>query len=270
MTMAKYGIIHYNAPGATLEEFLCFASKAGFESVELQINDVWDEKCGCCHMSQVDAVKALLCKYKLSISQLAASNDFVVLDCETVKAQVERMRKCGEIVKALGGDILRTEGGQVKDSVPQEKWVEAMAGCLKRCVEWAEPMGIRFAVDNHGYVTNEWPIQLALFEAVGSPLVRANFDTMNYRWFGHSLEKLHEIYAAIAPFAIHTHLKDGFGSRGDYRGTALGAGEIDLRWAVECLKKADYQGVYTLEYEESAEDKAPGCISSLAWMKANI
>ncbi len=266
----KYGVIHYNAPGNTVEEFLQWAADTGFDSVELQIGDVWDgessfeEAC-----KRAEQLRDELQARGLTCSQLAAGNDFIVLDEEQVAFQVERMRKCCELAQILGTNTIRTEGGRPKDEVPPDRWVEAMAGCLKRCVEWAEPMGIRFAVDNHGYVTNEWPIQLQLFEAVGSPCVGANLDTMNYRWFGHDLDKLHEIYKAIAPYTFHTHLKDGFDSRQNYKGQALGEGEIDLLWAVQCLKDAGYSGVWCAEYEGS-EDPAIGYRKCLEWMKANL
>jgi len=268
----QFGMIHYNAPGATVEEFLTFAAEAGFASVELQIGDVWTE--GACCMGGAEKVKGILDSLGLKCEALASGNDFVVLEAEKVTAQVERMRTICEIAKVLDCDVIRTEGGQPKDEVPEERWVEAMAGCLKRCAEFAGPMGIKLAVDNHGWVTNEWPIQLELFEACGAPgIVGANFDTMNYRWFGHSLEKLHEVYEAIAPFTFHTHLKDGFGSRETYKGTVLGEGEIDLAWAISCLKKSGYKGVWCVEFEgraENDEQKAEGYRKSLAWMKANI
>lgn len=266
----KYGLIHYNAPGNTVEEFLQYAKATGFDSVELNVGDVWDEKsCPCCAQSGAEELRNTLKSMGLECSAFDAGNDFIVLDPAEVKAQVDRMRTVCELAQIVGTNVIRTEGGRPKDEVPEERWVEAMAGCLKRCAEWAEGMGIQFAVDNHGYVTNEWPVQLELFEAVGSKCVGANFDTMNYRWFGHGLEKLHEIYEAIAPHVMHTHMKDGFDSRESYKGAALGEGEIDLKWAVKCLKQAGYQGVYTAEYE-GPEDTAIGYKKCLDWMKVNI
>jgi sugar phosphate isomerase/epimerase len=82
-------------------------------------------------------------------------------------------------------------------------------------------------------------------------------DTMNYRWFGYEVDKLPEIYEAIAPWVKHTHMKDGHNARPDYKGAALGDGEIPLDAAVSALKKAGYDGAYCAEYEGS-EDGAIG------------
>ncbi len=263
----KYGIIHYNAPGDTLKEFLCYAKDTGFDSVELTISDVWDEE-ESPGQDQAKQVHDLLEDIGLSVSALAACNDFVVLDSEAVTRQVQRMARVCRLAQILDCNVIRTEGGAPKDEVPPERWSEAIANCLLRCLEFAEPMGMKFAVDNHGVITNEWPVQLEVFAQVDSPLVGANLDTMNYRWFGHSLEKLHEIYQDIAPYVMHTHMKDGFGSREEYKGQALGEGEIDLAWAVQCCQQAGYDGVWCAEYEGS-EDTGIGYRKCLEWMKVN-
>lgn len=263
----KYGIIHYNAPGDTLPEFLRYAAETGFDSVELSCGDVWDEEMEE-PQTAAEEVKSMVDSLGLNVSALSANNDFVVLDTEAVAYQVRRMEHICKLSQLLDCDVIRTEGGSPKDEVPPSRWAEAIAGCLKRCLEFAEPMGIRFALDNHGFVTNEWPVQLEVFERVDSPLVGANLDTMNYRWFGHSLEKLREIYSQIAPYVLHTHLKDGFDSRENYRGQALGEGKIDLAWALQCLREADYAGVFCAEYE-GPEDTAIGYRKCLEWMHVN-
>jgi len=170
---------------------------------------------------------------------------------------------------SLGTNIIRTEGGQPKDSVKPEQYADAIAGCVEKCLPFLEEKNVRFAIDNHGYVTNDHEVQLAVFEKIGSDLVGANFDTMNYRWFGHDVEKLTEIYDAIAPYTLHTHMKDGTGSRAEYVGAALGDGEIPLDHAVKALKAVGYSGVYCAEYE-GQEATDIGYRKCLDWMKANI
>ena len=64
---------------------------------------------------------------------------------------------------------------------------------------------------------------------------------------------------------LHLHLKDGRGSRGNYQGEALGEGEIDLKKAVEYLKEAEYDGVWTCEYE-GRENDGTGQTKSYNWM----
>jgi len=119
-------------------------------------------------------------------------------------------------------------------------------------------------------VTNDAELQVEIFERVGSKNVGANLDTMNYRWFGHDLETVGRFYEIIAPYVFHTHLKDGTGSRGEYRGAALGEGEIDLAHAVECLRKVGYDGVWCVEYEGPEAEGGVGYARCYRWAVANL
>jgi len=264
----KFGLIHYNAPGANLEEFLRYAVDSGFDCTELQNRDVWPE--GEEHPERrAEEARALADRLGIAISAFSAGNDFVVLEEDVVAAQVARMKRICDLAEILGTKVIRTEGGQPKESVPEDRWVDAMAGCFRRCLEFAEPRGIRFAVDNHGYVTNAPGILPALFEAVPSPSVGTNLDTMNYRWWGNSVEECDRLYEQVASKTFHTHLKDGTGSRKEYVGAALGEGEIHLDHAVRTLKAAGYQGPWIAEYE-GRTDSAEGYRKCLEWMKAHI
>jgi len=263
--MAKIGVIHYNFPGFSFTDFLKYASETGYGYVELQIGDVWGEN----SESKAEEVRKEVESFGLKVSALAAGNDFVQLEEEAIKFQVDRMKQICGLAEILGTNVIRTEGGGPKASVPEERWVEAMAGCLTRCLDFAEEMDIYFAVDNHGVVTNDGDLQVELFETVGSKHVGANLDTMNYRWFGNDLKAIDRFYEIIAPYTFHSHMKDGTGSRSNYRGEALGEGEINLAYAISCLKKAGYDGVWCSEYE-GREGSAIGYRKCYEYLKANV
>lgn len=263
----KIGVIHYNFPQFTFEQFLDYCPKAGFEYVEIQIGDVWGPGVDDPEAKAAEVARQL-CERGLAASALSAGNDFVVLGEEAVRAQVERLTRVMRLATILGTNVIRTEGGQPKDSVPEDRWVEAMAGCLRRVAPVAEKEGVYLAVDNHGFCTNDGDRQLALLEAVGSKHVGVNLDTMNYRWFGHEIQAINRFYSMLAKYAFHTHFKDGTGSRETYVGAALGEGEIDLRYAVKCLKEAGYQGVFCAEYE-GKEPTDIGYRKCADWLKAN-
>ncbi len=265
-----YGLIHYNAPGDTLEEFFRYAAETGFETVELQWRDVWPEGADAqAAHEEARKVKQMLDSFGLKCSQLAAGNDFVLLDADAVRAQVERFRTICELAEILGTAIVRTEGGQPKDEVPEDRWVDAICGCIEKVLEFAEPMGITLAIDNHGWITNNVDVLLAILERLNHPQVGTNLDTMNYRWFGYPVEVLPYIYRRVAPWVKHTHLKDGTGSRSEYKGCALGEGEIPLAAAVEALRQAGYRGVWCAEYEGPRDQAADGYRRCLEWMRQN-
>lgn len=264
----KFGLIHYNAPGDTLEAFLDYAAGAGFDAVELQWRDVWNESDpASVPEKEAERVRRMAESRGLEIGALAAGNDFVVTDPEVVADQVARMRRICEVALILGTNIIRSEGGRPNENIPEDRRVDAMAHCFRRCVPFLEELGVYLGVDNHGVVTNDAELQMMLLGMVGSKYVGTTMDTMNYRWMGHSIERCNRFYELSSLRAVHLHLKDGTGCRSEYRGCVLGEGEIDLAHAVRCLKAAGYSGLWCAEYEGKDPDGYTRC---LEWMKANV
>jgi len=270
MAEPKIGVIHYNFPDMDWIGFLDYCARTGYEYIEVAISDVWGEGV------EDPEAKARECRAQMDdrgikAGALSAGNDFVLLDDEAIAPQIERMKRiCLDLAPILGTDTIRTEGGRPKPEVPEDRYVEAMGGCLRRCVPFIEPAGIKLAVDNHGPVTNDGDLQVAIFEFVGSPNVGANLDTMNYRWFGHDLAAIDRFYEIVAPHVFPPHMKAGTGSRGDYKGAALGEGEIHLHHAIECLRKVGYDGVWCAEYEGPERENGVGYAKCCAWLKANL
>ena len=198
----------------------------------------------------------------------ALAQKILVTSQKMWSSNCERLQQVCRLADVLGTRLLQVDGWP-KEGVPEERWVELMVEGFSRCRDFIEKEDFKFALDNHGLVTNDADLQIELLEAVGSRNIGANLDTMNYRWAGHPLEKVNEFYEKIAPWVLHVHMKDGRNSLADYEGTALGEGELDLHWAVECLKKANYQGVWCVEYEGKA-DHAEGFRKGLEWLKGNL
>ncbi len=269
--MGKLGIIHYNLPKEwSLADFFAYCRDTGFEYMELSVADIWDETDPAADpKAGAERVRAMVDSHGLKVSALSSGNDFVLLDEAEIASQVERIQRICEAAPLLGTRIIRTEGGRPKDEVPESRYVEAMAGCLKRCLPFVEPAGIKLAVDNHGLVTNNADLQVELFKTVGSKNVGANLDTMNYRWAGNDLAEIDRFYEIIAPYVFHVHLKDGRGSLTDYVGEVLGEGEINLTHAVDCLNKAGYDGVYCAEYEGKLPTPE-GYARYLEWMRVHL
>ncbi len=264
------GLIHYRAPGDTTEEFVRWAADAGFECVELRWNDLMPEEMDeSDYEAHCEDLKKLMDGLGIVTSAVSLGNDFVYLDEDAINEQVMRTRRIAELTKIMDCDIFRTEGGQPKESVPEDKYAEAIIKCVNATLPVCEELGMYLAIDNHGVISNDYELQLEVFETVDSEYVGANMDTMNYRWYGYEVEKLPEIYEAIAPWTLHTHIKDGRHARPDYQGAALGEGEIPLQAALDALKDAGYDGAYCAEYE-GQEDGAIGYTKCLEWLKENV
>lgn len=274
----QIGAIHYNFPNFSFEQFAEFIGKQGGNRVEVAMRDVWneaeqgalDESTFAAASAQAEKLRDVLAANGVQASALSAINDFVQTDPAIVKSQVARMELVARLAKIFGPHtVLRSEGGQPKD-IPQEKWLDGMYECFMGCTDFCDELEIDLAIDNHGVVSNDAELLLNLLRKVNHPRIGTNLDTMNYRWYGYSVHECKEIYKNMAPFAKHTHIKDGFNSRENYKGAALGEGEIDLIYALQCLREVGYKGAYLAEYEGKELEDGVGYAKCIAWLKQNV
>lgn len=278
--MPKIGVVHYNFPNFSFDDFLRYCAENGFQYVELAVPTFWDPDLkfplqGAAEVKQQSEytrkVRAKVESYGITVGAVSAQNDFLQVDPGAIEYQVARMRDiCEQATLLCPGHVVRTEGGSPKEEIPQERWGEALLNCFTRCPDMLEELDVTLAIDNHGLVSNDGDLLLKVLQTLDNPRIGSNLDTMNFRWAGHSVETCNRFYRELAPYVKSVHLKDGTGSRENYRGAALGEGEIDLQVALEALKAAGYQGVYHAEYEGPELEGGVGYAKCLQWMKQNI
>ncbi|MCC7495137.1 MAG: sugar phosphate isomerase/epimerase [Fimbriimonadaceae bacterium] len=267
----KFGLIHYNAPGETLEAFLDYAAETGFDGVELQIRDLWDEADPAARPEdRAWEVRRLVVERGLFVGALSAGNDFLTTDSKVLAWQAHRLDRVAGIAALLGCGVLRCDGGWPragKEVPPEDRYADVFAAGFKMAVPFLQRHGVVAGLDNHGTTTNNAEFQMQVLGMVGSPSLGTVMDTMNYRWMGWDIPTCNRFYELSALRAVHVHLKDGTGSKGEYKGCALGDGEIDLAHAVRALKAAGYNGLWCAEYEGRDADGYTRC---LAWMKEHV
>lgn len=241
--MEKIGVIFYNFSFQNLEDFFKWCVENGVEYAEI-------------YNKYLEDAKRLISRYDVKISQVTAGNDFVQKTKEDFEKQVKMVGELCKKIKDVGCNQIRIDGGWPKEGVESSKYKEMILEGVKRVVEFAERENVYLALDNHGIITNDYQFQIEIFEKVKSKYLGANLDTMNYRWFGYPVEKLTEIYKLIAPYTLHTHLKDGIGTRENYVGKVLGEGEIPVIEAIKILKENNYKGVWCIECEDKNKEIA--------------
>ncbi|MCM8832821.1 MAG: sugar phosphate isomerase/epimerase [Candidatus Omnitrophica bacterium] len=250
--MEKIGVIAYNFSFKSIEDIFKWCKENFVEYVEISINDL-------------EEAKKLIKKYNVNVSQVSAGNDFVQKTKEDLLNQVKKIGELCKNIKEIDCNLIRIDGGWPKEEVDSKNYKNLIIEGIKRSVEIAEKENVYLALDNHGLLTNDYEFQLEIFNKINSKFLGANLDTMNYRWYGYPVEKLIEIYKLIAPYALHTHIKDGVGSKENYVGKVLGQGEVPIVDAIKILKDNNYKGVLCIEYE--GKDKEIGYKKCVEFLK---
>ena len=232
--------------------FLKEAKKLGFKAVELL--SVWTES-----PEQIKQVRESAADLGLAICAYGIHNDFACAGSE-LDAQVDFVRKGIETAARLGCPILRVFGGDAKEGLTFDKARGTIVEGFYRCAPDAKAAGVTMALENHGWLSCTSNSVLRIIKGVGSPALKSTLDTGNFL-----IGDEDPIVAArnLAKEVAHVHVKDvRWKTPPDEKAQVfvsvkgrkvqpetIGEGEIDLPKILRILKKADYQGYLSLEYE---------------------
>lgn len=260
---SRIGVINYNISDFSVEELFRWCRDNNVGYVELQRKEVWEdiEKPG----NRIKETGLLLQEYGIKISQISSGSDFLQKTEEDFNKQVWMVGEMCKMVKDLGFNQLRIDGGWPKEGVEEKDYRELIMKGVSKVTETAEKQGVYLALDNHGTVTNNHVLLIDVLKTINSKHLGTNLDTMNYRWYGYAVDELRDIYRQVAPYTLHTHFKDGTGTKSAYKGMVLGEGEIPVADAVNILKDAGYNGVWCVEYE--GKDGAEGYKKSVEYLR---
>ena len=270
--MPKIGALGLSMGRYTFEEFLQYAKDAGFDGVEISTSHGVHKNSLPLTLENVERIKELLFKFHLDPFAVSGYNDFVQKDLEELSRQIDNLENTCKLAKMVGAKVVRVFGGEPKEGISREDSIGLIIEGFKELTKRVERSGIILGLENHGSITNDARIELKILEAVGSEYLRLTVDTSNYYWYGNTLEDVKDFFRLVAPYTVHTHLKDGSakdGFREKYNSLALGDGEIDLKLFLIELEKNNYSYPLCIEYE-GVEDPEIGLKKGIIWLKQTL
>jgi sugar phosphate isomerase/epimerase len=194
----------------------------------------------------VTKIKRIAIKAGLPITCTPIGNTFTLPPGEARDRQIAAMKQWIDISAELGSPAIRTFAGGVQKGSNEEEARKHCIECLNISLEHAAKRGVFLALENHGGIVATAEGMLAILQAVKHDWLGVNLDSGNFHTpdpYG-DLEK-------IAPYAVTCQLKCEISPKGGKKEDA------DYGRIVGIMRKANYRGFITLEYE-AAEDPLTG------------
>ncbi len=176
----------------------------------------------------------------LTIACLSPGNNFGKPAKEERKKEIDAVKDWLEAGYVLGAPVLRIFSGWPWPYEDKERLWPAMVDCIKECEKTAKETGIVLAIEPHndgGFLPTSQDT-LRLIREIDSEWVRINLDTGNYQD-----EDNYKGIEDTIMYAPHMHAKVHHISE-DCR-----ALDFDYDRIFSILKKADYRGFFSLEFE---------------------
>jgi sugar phosphate isomerase/epimerase len=238
----------------SIEECIDLAAEAGFDAVEVLHIQMTDES-----NAALQSIKRRAHQNGLSLCGFSTHQGFVNPDAAVREKNVQHTLHCIELAYALGIPTMRVNTGRWGttksfDELMANKGIEPrleghtdeegfgwVIDAFGKLIDKAAECGVVLGLENHWGLGRDAEGVLRVLDAVKSPWLQATLDTGNF------LERQYEQYELLAPRAAFVQAKTYFGGGTWY------TLEIDYTRVAEILRKADYRGYISLEFEGQAE-----------------
>jgi inosose dehydratase len=249
----KLGYSTWGMPAVPVETAIRHIAGLGFEGIELTVIPGYTSE-----LSQLDGaarrqIAHLLAETGLTLSAISANTNLSELDPKKYAQNLAFLKGAIDLAVDLAqGDhrpvINTTPGGQ------PEQWPEYKGMLVERAAELAEyaaSRGVVIGMEPHIKAIIERPGQMVeLLNLVASPYLKVNFDISHFDILGMAIE---ETVAALAPYTVHTHVKDQRGRYPDYEFLIPGEGDFDYVTYLKTMAAHGYEGFITAEVSKMVQ-----------------
>lgn len=239
-----------------IEEALPAISRIGYHGVELSVAPGWITELYTLDAAKRERIRELLGEHNLVLAGVIRNVSMVEEDPDRNAANMQSLRdaidlaaeltQAGEVsvmTSHLGG---RSGDWEIKRSVAVER--------LLRLADHAADRGVVIAVEIHCGSMLDSPERVHwLFERVDHPSVRLNFDISHMEVVGIGID---ESVPQLAPYSVHTHVKDQRGLYPDFEFLTPGEGPFDFVRYLKAMQAAGYDGFITVEVSVQVQRRA--------------
>ena len=179
----------------------------------------------------------------VQLAGTAVGNNFALPKGDQLNTEIAYVKKWIDHAALMGAPHIRLFAGpQPKDLTAEE----ALANCQDaygECLDYAAGQGIFLGLENHGGIVAEPGNLIKMVRTAQSPWAGINLDSGNF----HTADPYADL-ARIAPYAVNVQLKMEVKRAG-----AAQAEASDIKRVLQILRDANYQGWFTLEFEEKKD-----------------
>ena len=273
--VSTYSFWQFNGRETPIEYCIDKASEFGFDGIELLLIQMESEK-----NNYLQRLKKRAFDSGLDIMGLSTHQSFVSPDASKRKENIELTKHQIEVAYSLGIPTIRINTGRwgttkpigdksefdvlmdnkgvesIIDGYTEEEGFKWVIDSIEQCIPTAEKCGVVLGLENHWGLGLTSKGVMKIVNAIDSPWLSVTLDTGNF--FDNREEQL----AELAP---HTCLIQAKTYYGGAKWPAFDQINIDYKSIGELMRKNDYKGYISLEFEgnEDANSAIPKSLELL-------
>ncbi|HZY82711.1 MAG TPA: sugar phosphate isomerase/epimerase family protein [Cyclobacteriaceae bacterium] len=250
LSISSYSYWHFKGDKFPIEKVIDEAAKIGVEGIDILHRQMDSDD-----NAYIQKLKRHAFVNGIAFTCLSIHQSFVSPDKEFLKKEIDHTKKCIKLAADMGIPCLRLNSGRwgtIKsfDDLMKNRGVEPVLpgytedDGFKWCIDsiqqvlpTAEENGVLLALENHWGLCSTPEGQLRIKKSIESPWLGIMMDTGNF---------LENPYSKLEMLAPHTNFVQ---AKTYYGGGEWYSLELDYKRIFNILKKVNYQGYVSLEFE---------------------
>lgn len=256
LSVSSYSYWHFKGDKFPIEKVIDEAAKMGLDGIDVLHRQMESED-----NAYLQRLKKHAFVNGIAMTCLSIHQGFVSPDKAVLKEHIDHTNHCIELAYKMGIPCMRLNTGRwgtIKsfDDFMAKRGIEpAIAGytedeafkwcidSIEQCMKKAEECGILLALENHWGLGSTPEGMLRIKNAIDSPWLGLLMDTGNF------LENPYDKLEKIAPQTSFVQAKTYYGG-GEWYSL-----DLDYKRIVDILKKVNYQGYISIEFEGKEDPK---------------
>jgi sugar phosphate isomerase/epimerase len=251
----KLGYTTWGMPELAIDDAIRHIVQLGYDGIEIAVGPGWSTALSNLDRAERQRIKQLLADAGLTLSAIAGHASLLEADPEAHAQNVARLHAAIDFaVEWTQGDeppfVNTLSGGRSAD---WDQYHELFAERLAKSAEYAQSRGVTLAMEPHVDGLVDMPDRMIkIMEMVQAPALKVNFDISHFDIHGMSIE---ESVRALAPYTVHTHVKDQRGRYPNYEFLTPGEGDFDYVTYLKTMRAYGYDGYINAEVSKMRQAK---------------
>ena len=246
----QLGYSTWGMPAVPIDVAIRHLAQTGYQGVEITVIPGYCTELSTLDRAERRRIAALAKQHQLAIPAIAAHSDMLAADPQKYAQAQARLRGAIDLAvewaEWMGADepavIDTTPGGAPGD------WEAKIGLLVERTHEllvYATSRGVTIAMEPHvGAILNTPQRTVDFLHLVNHPKLGLNFDISHFNVMGFSIE---ESVTMMAPYSVHTHIKDERGIFPNHEFLIPGEGVFDYVRYLKAMQQAGYTGFVSPE-----------------------
>jgi len=270
LSISSYSYWHFKGNKFPIEKVIDEAAKIGVEGIDILHRQMEEPTNG-----YIQKLKRHAFVNGIAFTCLSIHQSFVSPDKEFLKKEIEHTKDCIKLAADMGIPALRLNSGRwgtIKsfDDLMKARGVEPVLpgyteddgfkwciDSIQQCLPTAAEHGVLLALENHWGLCSTPEGQLRIKKAIDSPWLGIMMDTGNF------LEDPYSKLEMLAPQTNFVQAKTYYGG-GEWYSL-----DLDYKRIFDILKKVNYQGYVSLEFE-GKEDPFTAVPKSIEMLRSSM